>query len=189
MIESTGWGLPDTTFYMHEMEEGFEGGCAIDGSAGFKWVIKRAQDLFADKKVVIFGLPGAFTPTCTNSQLPGYDAMAEDFKALGVDEIWCTSVNDAFVMDKWKVELGVQNVKMLPDGNGTFAEAMGMLVDKSNLGFGKRSWRYAALIDNLEVKEMWVEDAWSSDLAATDPYGVSSPENVYTQVKARLTGE
>lgn len=172
--------VPDITFVMHEMEEGYEGGCAIDGSAAFKWVRKTASELFGGKKVIVFGLPGAFTPTCTNSQLPGFDSMFDQFKDKGIDEIWCTSVNDPFVMDKWKVESGIKNVKMLPDGNGDWAKALGMLVDKSNLGFGQRSWRYAMVIDDLKIVEnnVFVEDNFPGDLYPTDPYGVSSPENV-----------
>lgn len=174
--------LPDTTHYMHEMDDDLAGGCAIDGTSGFTWKTVKTTDLFANKKVVIFGLPGAFTPTCTNSQLPGFDVLYEEFKALGVDEIWCTSVNDAFVMDKWKVELDVHNVKMLPDGNGDFARAAGMLVNKENLGFGERSWRYALYADNMVVKEIFEEPGYMS-LSPDDPYGVSSPENVLQHLK------
>jgi peroxiredoxin len=177
--------VPDVTLYMHEVDPELAGGCAIDNTDAFTWKIQKVSEVLAGKKVVIFGLPGAFTPTCTNNQLPGYDARFNDFKALGVDEIYCTSVNDAFVMDKWGVELGVQNVKMLPDGNGEFADSIGMLVKKANLGFGYRSWRYAMLVDNLKIVGVWSEPGQMYN-CPTDPYGVSAPDNVYNEVKEIL---
>jgi len=163
--------LPDVTFYMRERDE------SIGGENPFKWVYKTTKDLFANKKVVIFGLPGAFTPTCSNSQLPGYEEMYDEFTAKGVDEIWCTSVNDAFVMYQWGKAQGLDNVKLLPDGNGDFADGLGMLVDKTNLGFGKRSWRYAMLVEDLEIKNIW-QEADIMDNCPIDPYDVSSPEYV-----------
>lgn len=171
------WRVPDTTFYMRERDE------SVGGDNPFAWVIKRASDLFAGKKVVIFGLPGAFTPTCTLQQLPTYEAMYEQFAEQGIDEIWCTSVNDAFVMFQWAKSLGVEKVKMLPDGNGDFAKALDMLVDKSNLGFGKRSWRYSMIVDDLNIKEMFAEDHWSEDLCPTDPYENSDPRVVLEYLK------
>jgi peroxiredoxin len=172
------WKIPDTTFYMHEYEEGTAAGCTIDGVPPFEWVIKRASDLFAGKKVVVFALPGAFTPTCSAAQLPGYELNFDKFKEYGIDEVYCTSVNDAFVMQSWAVDQKLKNVKMLPDGNGSFAEGMGMLVDKSNLGFGKRSWRYAAIIDDCTIVQNFVEDGWGEDLYPADPFEVSSADNV-----------
>ena len=163
--------LPDTTFYTRERDE------TIGGDNPFKWSYKTTKDLFAGKKVVIFGLPGAFTPTCSNSQLPGYENLYDEFVAKGIHEIWCTSVNDAFVMHQWAKAQGITKVKMLPDGNGSFAEALGMLVDKSNLGFGKRSWRYAIVVDNLEIQD-WYEEPGYMNLDPTDPYGQSAPETV-----------
>lgn len=167
--------LPDTTFYMRERDE------SIGGDNPFKWVYKTTKDLFAGKKVIIFGLPGAFTPTCSNSQLPNYEKLYEDFKAKGIDEIWCTSVNDAFVMYQWGLSQGLKNVKLLPDGNGDFANGLNMLVDKSNLGFGKRSWRYAMLVDDLEVKNLW-EELDFMDNCPTDPYEQSAPETVLDRI-------
>lgn len=163
--------LPDTMFYMRERDE------SIEGENPFKWVYKTTKDLFSGKKVLIFGLPGAFTPTCSTSQLPGYEKLYEDFQQKGIEEIWCTSVNDAFSMYQWAKGLGIQNVKMLPDGNGDFASEMGMLVAKENLGFGTRSWRYAMIVDNLEIKSMHKEPGLM-DNCPTDPYGESAPENV-----------
>ena len=168
--------LPDVMFYMRERDE------SLGGDNPFKWVYKTTKDLFAGKNVLIFGLPGAFTPTCSNSQLPGYEAMAEDFKQLGIDEIWCTSVNDAFVMFQWGCQQGVQNVKMLPDGNGDFANQLGMLVDKSNLGFGKRSWRYAMVVRDLNITHVF-DEYGIGDMYPTDPYERSAPEYVYRKLK------
>lgn len=167
--------LPDTMFYMRERDE------SLGGANPFKWSYKTTKDLFSRKTVVIFGLPGAFTPTCSNSQLPGYEKLYEEFMKLGVDEIWCTSVNDAFVMYQWGQIQGVENVRLLPDGNGDFAASLGMLVDKSNLGFGKRSWRYALLAQDLVIKDIWVEEGMSDNYPA-DPYALSAPEYVLDMV-------
>ena len=163
--------IPDVMFYLRERDE------SIGGENPFKWVYKTTKDLFAGKKVVIFGLPGAFTPTCSNSQLPGYEELFDQFVEKGIDEIWCTSVNDAFVMYQWACHQGVVKVKMLPDGNGAFAEGMGMLVEKENLGFGKRSWRYAAIVDDLRIIDIYEEPGFRDNMP-TDPYGESSPENI-----------
>lgn len=167
--------LPDVMFHTRERDE------TIEGDNPFKWTRKTTGELFANKRVLIFGLPGAFTPTCSNNQLPGYEEYYQKFVDAGIDEIWCTSVNDAFVMHQWAQAQGIQNVKMLPDGNGDFAEGMGMLVDKSNLGFGKRSWRYAMVVDNLEIDMLYEEDSMM-DNCPTDPYGESSPEYMYRVV-------
>lgn len=167
--------LPDTTFYMRERDH------TIEGDNPFKWVYKTTKDLFAGKKVVIFGLPGAFTPTCSNSQLPNYEKLYEEFASKGVEEIWCTSVNDAFVMYQWGQSQGLKHIKLLPDGNGDFAEGMGMLVDKSNLGFGKRSWRYAAIVDDMRVVDMFSEEDYM-DNCPTDPYKYSAPEYVLKHI-------
>lgn len=169
--------LPDTMFYMRERDP-----LLYKDPNPFKWVYKTTKDLFAGKKVIIFGLPGAFTPTCSNSQLPGFEELAEDFYAEGIDEIWCTSVNDAFVMYQWGLAQGVKNVRLLPDGNGDFANSLGMLVDKSNLGFGKRSWRYAMYVDNLEIKSFMAEDGCMEN-CPDDPYGNSAPENVLKVIR------
>ena len=178
--------IPDTTFYMQEYGEGETGGCSIDGVPNFEWVIKKASDIFAGKRVVVFALPGAFTPTCSSAQLPGYEMGFEDFKALGIDDIYCTSVNDAFVMRSWAVDQMLNNVKMLPDGNGDFASSMGMLVDKSNLGFGKRSWRYAMVVDDMKIEKMFIEnDGWAMDLSPTDPFEVSDAATVLQYLKDR----
>ena len=113
---------------------------------GHEWVDVKSDDLFNGRTVVVFSLPGAFTPTCSSSHVPRFNELAGVFKANGVDEIVCMSVNDAFVMNEWKQDQGAHNLTIIPDGNGAFTQGMGMLVDKDELGFGKRSWRYAMLV-------------------------------------------
>ncbi|MBC8122984.1 MAG: glutathione peroxidase [Gemmatimonadaceae bacterium] len=122
-----------------------------------QWVNITADELFSGKNVVVFSLPGAFTPTCSSTHLPGYNDLARVFHANGVDSIICMSVNDAFVMNEWAKSQEAQNVMLLPDGNGEFTEGMGMLVDKADLGFGKRSWRYSMLVKDSMVDKMFVE--------------------------------
>jgi len=133
--------------------------------------------------VVLFSLPGAFTPTCSTYQLPDFEKLYEEFKAEGIDEIYCISVNDAFVMNAWGRAQNITNIKLIPDGSGEFTRKMGMLVAKDNLGFGMRSWRYGAVI-NDGVVEMWFEEEGYSDNCDTDPYGVSSPQNILQALRA-----
>lgn len=165
--------IPNVTFAFRQGDEApDEGGCPIGG----EFVFKTTQDLFAKKRVVVFSLPGAFTPTCSTYQLPGFEEQYEQFKAKGIDEIYCISVNDGFVMNEWARALKIKNVKVIPDGAGAFTEGMEMTVDMSAIGFGKRSRRYAAVINDGVVEHMFVElEATQGD---PDPYRVSSPENV-----------
>ncbi|WP_170338873.1 peroxiredoxin [Ruegeria arenilitoris] len=167
----TGAKLPDVTFHTRVRDD------SIEGPNPFRWEDKTTADYFAGKRVILFSLPGAFTPTCSTYQLPGFENNYEAFKAKGIDEIYCMSVNDSFVMNKWAQDQGLKNVKVIPDGSGEFTRKMGMLVDKANLGFGMRSWRYAAII-NDGVVEAWFEEPGLMDNCPEDPYGVSSPENL-----------
>ncbi|GAB4551308.1 MAG: peroxiredoxin [Ruegeria sp.] len=167
----TGAKLPDVTFHTRVRDD------SIEGPNPFRWEDKTTADYFAGKRVILFSLPGAFTPTCSTYQLPGFENNYEAFKAKGIDEIYCMSVNDSFVMNKWAQDQGLKNVKVIPDGSGEFTRKMGMLVDKANLGFGMRSWRYAAIINN-GVVEAWFEEPGLMDNCPEDPYGVSSPENL-----------
>jgi thioredoxin-dependent peroxiredoxin len=157
-----------------------------DESAGgenpFKWQDVTSEEIFSGKKVVIFGLPGAFTPTCSSTHLPGYEKAYEEFKAMGVDEIYCLSVNDAFVMYQWSKNLGVEKVKMLPDGNGAFTKAIGMLVKKENLGFGERSWRYSMFVNDSVIEEVFAE-ADFNDNHAEDPFEVSDAQTMLDYLK------
>jgi peroxiredoxin len=143
-----------------------------------EFVSRFTKDIFEFKKTyVIFSLPGAFTPTCSTYQLPGFEEKYGEFKSLGIEEIYCVSVNDAFVMNAWAKDQGIVNVKMLPDGNSYLTRSMDQLVLKSNLGFGQRSWRYAAVIDGGHIEKLFVEQG-KSDNALDDPYVETTPDNV-----------
>jgi thioredoxin-dependent peroxiredoxin len=168
--------LPDVTFKTRVRDE------AIEGPNPFRWEDKTTADYFAGKRVVLFSLPGAFTPTCSTYQLPGFEKGFGDFQAEGIDAIYCMSVNDSFVMNKWAESQKLENVGVIPDGSGEFTRKMGMLVAKDNLGFGARSWRYAAIVKD-GVVEAWFEEPGLSDNHGDDPYGVSSPENLMTHLQ------
>jgi peroxiredoxin len=146
-----------------------------------EFVDVTTQDLFAGKRVVLFSLPGAFTPTCSTFQLPGFELDYQKFKDAGIDEIYCVSVNDAFTMNAWGKDQNIQNVKLIPDGNGEFTDGMGMLVEKFNFGFAMRSWRYAAVI-NDGVVEWMVEEPGREDNCPDDPYVETTPEKVLEYV-------
>ena len=150
----------------------------LDRKAG-EFVKISLNDEMKGKKVLIFGLPGAFTPTCSSKQLPGFERMFNKFVDLGVDNIYCTSVNDPFTMNAWFDINDVQNVRSLPDGNGDLAQSLGMFVSKRNLNFGMRSWRYALLVDGStgKVIEVFAEPE-KRDMADDDSYLVSTPESV-----------
>lgn len=155
---------------------------SIGGENPFRWQDVTTDEIFKGKKVVVVALPGAFTPTCSSTHLPGYEAKYAEFKAAGVDEIYCVSVNDAFVMYQWAKNLGIKNVKMLPDGNGDFTRGMEMLVKKNNLGFGDRSWRYSALVEDGVVKQMFVEPG-KCDNFGDDPFEVSDADTMLNYLK------
>jgi glutaredoxin-like protein len=138
-----------------------------------EWIDRTSDDVFAGKTVILFSLPGAFTPTCSSSHVPRYDQLAPAFKAKGVDEIICVSVNDAFVMDEWKRAQKAERVTFLPDGNGDFSEGMGLLVDKADLGFGKRSWRYSMLVKDGVIEKMFIEPDQPGD-----PFDVSDADTM-----------
>ncbi len=138
-----------------------------------QWVNVTTDDLFAGKTVAVFSLPGAFTPTCSSTHLPGYNELAKVFKANGVDSIVCISVNDTFVMNEWAKDQESDNVTLIPDGNGEFTEGMGMLVDKSDLGFGKRSWRYSMLVKDGVIDKMFIEPDEPGD-----PFKVSDADTM-----------
>lgn len=147
------------------------------GDNPFDWKDVTTEDIFSGKRVVVFSLPGAFTPTCSTYQVPGFEKHYEDILATGVDEVYVISVNDTFVMRKWMIDQGVAKIKFIPDGSAEFTEKMGMLVCKDNLGFGDRSWRYAMVVKDGVVEKAFVEPG-KEDNCPTDPYGVSSPETV-----------
>lgn len=157
---------------------------AIAGDNPFEWKDLSSDDIFKGKNVVVFSLPGAFTPTCSTSHLPRYEALYNEFKAQGVDAVVCVSVNDAFVMYQWGKSQNAENVFLLPDGNGEFSRKMGMLVKKDNLGFGMRSWRYAMYVENGEIKQMFSEAGYQDD-APADPFEVSDADTMLNYLKAR----
>lgn len=167
----TGAKLPEVTFHTRVRDE------AVGGPNPYRWKDMTTSDYFKGKRVVLFALPGAFTPTCSTYQLPGFENGFADFTAQGVDAIYCLSVNDSFVMNQWAKAQELKNVQVIPDGSGEFTRRVGMLVRKDNLGFGLRSWRYAAVV-NDGVVEAWFEEPGLSDNHGADPYGVSSPETV-----------
>ncbi len=169
---------PQVTFKTRVRDE------SIEGDNPFRWQDVTSDELFKNRKVVLFALPGAFTPTCSSTHLPGYEAAIEEFKALGVDEVICLSVNDAFVMFQWGKHMGVENVRLLPDGSGEFTRKMGMLVDKDNLGFGMRSWRYSAFINDGEVEKIFSE-AGFDDNCPSDPFEVSDAKTMLNWLKER----
>ena len=146
--------------------------CAIGG----KWIDKTTDDFFKGKRVVLFSLPGAFTPTCSSQQLPGFENNFDRFKKLGIDEIYCCSVNDAYVMNAWSDKMGIKNIKLIPDGNGSFSKQMSMLISKDHNGFGKRSWRYMAVITDGIVEKWWEESGINNDGSDNDPYAETTPE-------------
>jgi peroxiredoxin len=150
-----------------------------------QFVTRTTSELFNGKRVVIFSLPGAFTPTCSAYQLPGFEEKYDDFLGLGIDDIYCISVNDGFVMNAWAKDQDIEKVTLIPDGNAYFTRSMGMLVNKSNLGFGDRSWRYAAVVDNGIIEKLFVE-AGQRDNADTDPYEATTPEVVFEYVKTTV---
>jgi len=169
-MRKEGYQIPQVEFVFREAGE---------------FVTRTSSELFNDKRVIIFSLPGAFTPTCSAYQLPGFEEKYEDFQALGIDEIYCVSVNDGFIMNAWAKDQNIKNVKLIPDGNAYFTRSMGQLVRKSNLGFGERSWRYAAVVDNGIIEKLF-EEPGKRDNADSDPYEETTPDKVLDYVKSTV---
>ncbi|WP_287605305.1 glutathione peroxidase [Thiothrix sp.] len=146
------------------------------------WVDVTTDDVFKGKTVIVFSLPGAFTPTCSSTHVPRYNQLADTFKQHGVDEIVCMSVNDTFVMNEWKVDQKADKITFIPDGNGDFTDGMGLLVDKQDLGFGKRSWRYSMLVKDGVVAKMFIEPNKPGD-----PFEVSDADTMLAYVAPQAT--
>ena len=163
--------VPEVTFITRVRDE------TIDHENPFRWEAKTSADIFSGKSIIIVALPGAFTPTCSSTHLPGYEAKYDEFQAKGVDEIYCVSVNDAFSMFQWGKNLGVSRVKLLPDGNADFTRQLGMLVRKENLGFGDRSWRYSLLARDGKIERSFVEPG-REDNCADDPFTCSDADTM-----------
>ena len=162
-----GQRIPDITFKTRVED--------LDGH--FSWEDVTTCDYFKGKSVILFSLPGAFTPTCSTYQLPNFEKMYAEFSLQGIDEIYCMSVNDAFVMNAWAKDQKLEYVKVIPDGSGRFTRGMGMLVRKDPEDLGYRSWRYAAHIEDCVVKKMWVEEGKMDD-CPIDPYGATNPQEI-----------
>lgn len=155
---------------------------SIGGDNPFRWQDVSTDDIFKGKKVVVFALPGAFTPTCSSTHLPGFEKQYNEIIQQGVDEVYCLSVNDAFTMFQWKKHLGIKNVEMLPDGNGDFTRGMGKLVKKENLGFGYRSWRYSMLVDDKSIIKLFSEPG-QIDNCPDDPFTMSDVDTMLTYLR------
>lgn len=165
MQNREGQRVPNVTFRIRENNE---------------WKAVTSDDLFAGKTIVVFSLPGAFTPTCSSAHLPRYNELAPTFFENGVDSILCVSVNDTFVMNEWAKDQEAQNIVMVPDGNGDFTDGMGLLVDKSEIGFGKRSWRYSMLVKDGVVEKMFIEPQEPGD-----PFKVSDADTMLAHINPR----
>jgi len=150
----------------------------------FEFKDVSTDDIFKGKRVVVFSLPGAFTPTCSTYQVPGFEELYDDIRNCDVDEVYVVSVNDTFVMRKWMIDQGIQNIQFIPDGNGEFTQRMGMLVCKNHVGFGNRSWRYAAVIKDGVVEKWFEEPGINDDGSDMDPYGETDPKQVLAYLQA-----
>ena len=172
-----GFKIPKVNFRVREGDSSNDAEiCAIGG----KWTDKSSDDYFKGKRVILFSLPGAFTPTCSSQQLPGFEKNAAKFKDLGIDDIYCCSVNDSYVMNAWAKKMNISNVKVIPDGSGLFTKYMGMLISKDHDGFGQRSWRYMAIINDGVVEKWWQEPGINNTGSDDDPYVETTPENTIT---------
>ena len=145
-----------------------------------QWVDVTTDQVFKGRNVIVFALPGAYTPTCSTTHLPRYNELAATFSKLGVDEIVCLSVNDGFVMSEWQKDQNAPNITFIPDGNGEFSRQMGMLVDKSDLGFGKRSWRYSMLVRDGVIEKMFIEPEKPGD-----PFEVSDADTMLNYINPK----
>jgi glutaredoxin-like protein len=153
---------------------------AFQTRTGGNWKQLTSDDVFAGKSVIVFSLPGAFTPTCSSSHVPRFNQLATTFRKLGVDDIVCMSVNDAFVMDEWKQSQHADAITFIPDGNGAFTDGMGLLVNKEDLGFGKRSWRYSMLVRDGVIEKMFIEPEKPGD-----PFEVSDADTMLAYIAPR----
>ena len=169
--------VPDAKFYTRVRND------ALPGPNPFEWKTITSSDLFFKQKVVLFALPGAFTPACSESHLPGYERLHDEFMALGIDRVICLSVNDAFVMYNWAKSQSIKKVFMLPDGNGEFTRKMGMLVERTAQGMGMRSWRYSIYVHNGQIKKMFVEQGFADNPSGV-PSDLSSAERMLEYLKA-----
>ena len=146
------------------------------------WTTFTTNDIFPAGKQLVFSLPGAFTPTCSSKQLPNFERLYEEFKSKGIDEIYCLSVNDSFVMNAWFDSLKITNVKAIPDGNAHFTKRMGMLINKTHLGFGMRAWRYAFVVEDGQILKWFEEEGINDQGKDEDPFVATDPENILKNI-------
>ncbi len=176
MIE--GFVIPKVTFRTRVYD---------DTKMEYTWHDTTTDDYLKGKRVVLFSLPGAFTPTCSTYQLPGFEENYDAIRNQDIDEVYCISVNDAFVMNAWGKDQNIQHVKMIPDGSGNFTRYMGMLIGKNHLGFGMRSWRYMAIIRDGVIEKWWQEPGINNDGSDDDPYIETTPENCISYLRTKLS--
>lgn len=169
--------LPEVVFHTRVRDN------TIEGPNPFRWQDVKTSDLAKNKRIIIFALPGAFTPTCSTYQLPDFEKLYPEFKEQGIDDIYCLSVNDSFVMNCWAKDQNLENVKVIPDGSALFTTFMGMDVKKDNLGFGIRSWRYALIANDMTIEKTFIEPGFGHNID-DDPYGKSSPQNILDFLKS-----
>lgn len=148
----------------------------IGGDNPFRWQDLSSDDIFLGRRVAVFSLPGAFTPVCSGDQCPAYERHYSDIRSLGVDEVYCISVNDAFVMFQWARHLNIRQLKLIPDGSGKFTRLMGMLINKDHLGFGFRSWRYSMIVTGGVIEQFFQEPGINDEGTDDDPYTVTDPD-------------
>lgn len=168
--------VPDIIFKTRVRDE------SVEGENPFRWQDVSSDEIFKGRRVVVFGLPGAFTPTCSSTHLPGYESKYDEILSHGIDEVYCLSVNDAFVMFQWAKHQGIEKVKMLPDGSCKFTQGMELLVEKDNLGFGNRSWRYSMVVNDGIIEKIFVEPGFSDNCPA-DPLEVSDADTMLAYLK------
>ena len=176
MIE--GFVIPKVTFRTRVYD---------DTKMEYTWQDTTTDDYLKGKRVVLFSLPGAFTPTCSTYQLPGFEENYDAIRNQDIDEVYCISVNDAFVMNAWGKDQNIQHVKMIPDGSGNFTRYMGMLIGKNHLGFGMRSWRYMAIIRDGVIEKWGQEPGINNDGSDDDPYIETTPENCISYLRTKLS--
>lgn len=168
--------VPDATFHTRVRND------ALGGPNPFEWKPLTSQDIFGGKRVVLFALPGAYTPACSDSHLPGYENNHDAFRALGIDQVICLSVNDAFVMYQWAQSHKIAKVFMLPDGNAEFTRKMGMLVDRSGQGMGMRSWRYSMFVNDGRIEKLFAEPGFQDNPSGV-PVKVSDADTMLAYLR------
>lgn len=159
---------------------------SIGGENPYRWQDLSSDAIFAGRRVAVFSLPGAFTPVCSSRQCPAYEELYDELRKLGIDEVYCISVNDAFVMFQWAKHLNIKKTQLIPDGSARFTRLMGMLVNKDHLGFGYRSWRYSMVVADKVIEQFFEEPGINDDGSDDDPYTVTAPEVMIEYLKTKM---